>query len=106
MPVIAYEYAVNNQVYQSNNVLPRPLASFKGWAEDILKNYPVGTVQTAYYNPAQPDQSYLQPTTFSVVYYGALAFGLLLLVLGAAKLIELIWKTFRARGRIREGMTR
>lgn len=96
MPLIAYEYTVNNQVYQSDNVLPRPLAGFKAWAEGILKNYPVGTVQTAYYNPVQPEQSYLQPTKFSAVYYGAMAFGILLLVLGATKLIHLTWLTFRA----------
>lgn len=95
-PVISYEYAVGGQIYQSKNVTPLPLASFKDWAESVLDRFPVGTVQTAYYDPVQPDQAYLHRTKFSAVYYGALGFGVLLLVLGSSKLIELSWKTIRS----------
>ena len=95
MPVIMYEYRLNGQTYRSDSVLPRPIGHTKAWAEDILSQFPVGTTQTAYYNPDQPEQSYLRETKLSAVYYGVLIFGLLFLLLGSAKSIELLWKTFR-----------
>ncbi|MCL4199035.1 MAG: DUF3592 domain-containing protein [Phycisphaerales bacterium] len=95
MPVISYEYAINDQIYHSNNVLPRPLSSHKDWAEGILAKYPIDTIQTAYYNPVRPNESYLHTTKLSAVNYGALVIGILFLLLGASGMIQLLWKTFR-----------
>lgn len=94
-PVIVYEYIINGQTYRSENVLPRPTYHTKEWAEEILAKFPIGTVQTAYYDPSQPDQSYLQTTRLLAFYYVALVVGLLFLLLGSAKSIEILWKTFR-----------
>lgn len=91
MPVILYEYVINGQAHRSNTVLPRSTYHTKEWAEDILTCFPIGTVQTAYYNPDQPGQSYLQTTNLAAFYYIASAIGLLLIVFGTAKTIELIW---------------
>lgn len=95
MPVISYEYAIDGEIYLSDTVWPRPLFGDKGWAEGILAGFPIGTVQTAYYNPAQPGQSYLQTTKLSAANYGGLIIALLFLLFGSAKSIELLWKTFR-----------
>lgn len=95
MPVISYEYTINDHTYRSNNVLPRPTYHTKEWAEEILAHFPVGTVQTAYYNPAQPDQSYLQTTKLAASYYVALSIGLLFIVFGTAKTVEMLWNMLR-----------
>lgn len=95
MPVIVYEYTVDGQDYQSDTVLPRPTYQSKAWANEILATFPIGTTQTAYYNPARPNESYLQTTSFHAVNYVVLSIGLLFLSLGSAKSIEILWKTFR-----------
>jgi hypothetical protein len=62
-PYVLYEYEVNGQSYQSDFVR----ASDKLWrgytsrdAYDTVDRYPVGTMVTVYYDPADPQQSALE----------------------------------------------
>lgn len=96
MPVIVYEYTIDDQTYHSNNVLPVPLSSGKDWAQSILAKFPIGTLQTAYYNPQRPNQSYLHATKLSAIYYAGAIMGLLFLFLGSANLTQLLWRAFHA----------
>lgn len=94
MPVISYEYGVGEHVYRSNNVFPRPISGHEEWAQGVLAEFPMGTARTAYYNPLQPEQSYLATTKLSSVYYGALAIGVLFILVGTSDMIRMLWRTW------------
>lgn len=94
MPVISYEYEVDGQIYESDTVLTVPFHGEKEWAEDILAQFPIGSVQQAYYNPASPEQTYLIEST-SPDGYVFLILGLVLFLFGSAMLIQTLWKAVR-----------
>lgn len=59
-PVVEYEYRVENQRYESKNVLPSgDVAASQDWAKSITVRFPVGKKVTAYYDPNNPTKSFL-----------------------------------------------
>lgn len=60
-PDITYQYTVNGQQYINNRFAQRPtLINRESIIQRVLEKYPVGQKVTVYYNPANPQDAYLQ----------------------------------------------
>lgn len=65
---IHYEYEVNGKTYQSNKFsYPGDGYSRSKDAQRVIRYYPVGSSQSAYYNPDNPSEAVLQKTTSSTI---------------------------------------
>ena len=61
-PNVTYEYTVDGETYRSSNVFPGPghlWRSDRGWAVDIVADYPEGETVTAYHDPENPSNAFL-----------------------------------------------
>ncbi len=72
MPVIQYEYTVKGRRYSSDVTYPADDFGRKQWAEDFLKDYPVGKAITVYVSPDDPSQAFLIPHRGSDPYLAVL----------------------------------
>jgi uncharacterized protein DUF3592 len=68
LPDIHYEYVVNGQVYQSKkfNYAGEGFSRSKD-ATRVIRYYPEGSMQSAYYNPDNPNEAVLHKPTSSKV---------------------------------------
>ncbi len=58
-PEVTYMYAVGGAWYSSNHVTPISESRGGDWATKITREYHVGQLVTAYYNPSHPSDAYL-----------------------------------------------
>lgn len=73
-PQIRYEYQVNGVSQTASRYTFFNVASSRNWAKKIVDQYPVGSQQTCYYDPAAPHEAVLLRSFFSDVGFW---FGLL-----------------------------
>ena len=59
-PLVTYEYEFEGQAYTSSKVIWEGEARKRSWAEGVLARYPIGNSVTAYINPSNPGQAYLE----------------------------------------------
>jgi uncharacterized protein DUF3592 len=88
---IYYEYEVNGQIYQSKkfNYPEKGFARSKD-ATRVIRYYPVGSMQSAYYNPDNPAEAVLQKSKSSSISSSILL--PVLFVLGGLLCIFAGWK--------------
>ena len=79
VPLVKYEYTVNQRLYTSETVTPGEMMLPPTWAESVFTRFPIGMQTDARYDPQDPSQAFLIPK-YSVQPYLPL---LLSLVLGA-----------------------
>ena len=58
-PVIAYRYTLDGERYAGHRVTPLNTSGGRAWAEQRLAAYRVGSVHTAWHDPALPHESFL-----------------------------------------------
>jgi hypothetical protein len=59
-PVVEYNYAVGAQTYISRRIAYGANSFGRGQAQKMVESYPVGSVVTAHYNPANPSEAVLE----------------------------------------------
>ncbi len=68
LPAIHYEYEVNNKIYQSKKFnYPGEGYTRSKDATRVIRYYPVGSMQSAYYNPDNPAEAVLQKAKSSSI---------------------------------------
>jgi hypothetical protein len=66
-PLLRYQYQVDGRLYQSSRFsYLGPANSSRDTVQAIVESYPVGSQQTAYVNPSDPQQAVLQRSQVSV----------------------------------------
>lgn len=112
-PEIFYSFSVNGQPYRSRsyrNFNGEYFPASQAWAAEIVAKYPPGSVVNVTYNPANPCESYLQPSTNPekllkqrVIYLLVILVGILWLIIGTS--INLAGQTAanKAENEIRQG---
>ncbi|HEY1012745.1 MAG TPA: DUF3592 domain-containing protein [Herpetosiphonaceae bacterium] len=78
-PLITYRYQVAGEDYESGRIWAGKSYADQLTAEDMLAKYTVGSTHTAYYNPANPGDSFLE-RTYSLNAFCAI--GVLALIAG------------------------
>lgn len=75
-PHISYTYTVGATEYASNRIQPSGdwSSSFPSIAHKQVNRYPEGTTVHAYYNPARPEESYLERTGLLPILAGLITF--------------------------------
>lgn len=63
LPHIVYRYAVNGSVLRSPFEFPSGTNPMPEFAQAYVKKYPIGAQVQVYYNPQQPQQSTIEPST-------------------------------------------
>jgi hypothetical protein len=58
-PQVRYQYAIDGQQHESDNVLPINVNFGRSWAEEIAYRFEPGQSVMAYYNPAKPGEAFL-----------------------------------------------
>lgn len=58
-PWVRYEYVVDGRTYRSNRITPLDISAGREWAQETIDRFDVGGIATAYYDPADPAQTYL-----------------------------------------------
>jgi hypothetical protein len=106
-PVITYEYTVDGERHESENVYP---GQFTRWhdsrstAEDTVSQYTSGQTATVYYDPKNPGNAYLHDTGWpSGKYIGTAA--IVISFLGGLYLVWVGFKRWRQRTLIRDTPT-
>jgi len=61
MPLVKFDYEVNDINYQGNVELPLGEANAPGFGERFTKQYPIGSKITIYCSPENPEINTLQP---------------------------------------------
>jgi hypothetical protein len=74
-PVIAYRYRVNGREYTASRVTPLKESRSGRWAHRVTARYEVGNNYTAYYDPANPGEAFLQRSR-SIIPWAFLLIGL------------------------------
>ncbi len=90
---LAYDYSVGRRSFRGRRVAQgqdRTLGSYLPDAVDppeVVQRYPVGTLVTVYYDPAQPLDCILEPriTRFTI---GGLVISVLMIILGAVIFVK------------------
>jgi hypothetical protein len=87
VPEVTYEYTVDGETYESENVFPGPGESSAGQdrAETIVGNHPEGETVTAYYDPDNPSNSFLIKNQ-QIMFLGIAGFGGLFVLAGLGSL--------------------
>ena len=62
-PAVQYRYQVSGKPYSSDRVTMLGEYQTGHWAETVADRYHAGQSLTAYYNPRQPAEAYLDPAT-------------------------------------------
>lgn len=83
-PVVVYRYRVNDREYVASRVTPLRESRSGGWAHRVTQRFPVGSTQTAYYDPADPADAYLMRSRsiLPLAFTGIPLVGLVLIVAG------------------------
>lgn len=81
VPLVKYEYTVNQQPYTCETVTPDELMLPDTWAESVFKQFPIGAQVEAKYDPNDPSQAFLLGK-YSVNPYLPLLVSLVLAALG------------------------
>jgi hypothetical protein len=81
VPLVKYEYTVNQQPYTSEAVTPAELMLPDAWAESVFQQFPMGAKTEAKYDPSDPSQAFLIGK-YSVYPYLPLLVGLVIAALG------------------------
>lgn len=58
-PEVKYTYEVSGRTYASRRVLPLDISANRSWAEEIVGRYQPGKTAEAFFNPADPADSFL-----------------------------------------------
>ena len=58
-PVVQFKYSVDAKSHESSMVSPARDAGRHGWAEEVVRKFPVGRRTTAYFDPADPTVAFL-----------------------------------------------
>ena len=83
VPLVKYEYMVNQQLYTCETVTPDELMLPDTWAESVFKQFPIGAETQANYNPNDPSRAFLI-AKYSVKPYLPLLVSLVIAALGIA----------------------
>src|SRR5688572_2265412 len=81
VPLVKYEYTVNQQPYTSESVTPDEFMLPDTWAESVFKQFPVGAQIQANYDPNNPNQAFLI-AKYSVKPYLPLLISLVIAAIG------------------------
>jgi hypothetical protein len=87
VPLVTYEYTVDQQPYTSNTVTPAELMLPNTWAETVFQQFPIGAEVEAYHDPQDPSQAFLIPK-YSVKPYLPLLVGLVIAAMGLGVVAE------------------
>ena len=90
LPVIHYRYRFGEQTYESTRLQAFEEHSSRLWAQEILDQYPVGVMATAYVDPSDPTMAILLRDYSLTPYVLSIAL-FLVAVLGMAWLMGLVW---------------
>jgi hypothetical protein len=60
VPRVVFEYTVQGRVYQAERVTPRDVSGTQRWARKHIAAYRPGQHVTAYYDPRDPGQAFLE----------------------------------------------
>jgi hypothetical protein len=58
-PIVVYRYEVGGRTYRCDSVTIMNESSNTGWASRAIRQFPVGKMVTAYYNPGDPSSAFL-----------------------------------------------
>lgn len=87
LPKVSYSFLVDGQVYRNDEIRLGGMAqNSRAEAEAVLAGYPLGQEMSAFYNPANPAQSVLEPGVHSNLRV-SLLFSALFMLLGALILV-------------------
>jgi hypothetical protein len=78
-PVVEYNYAVGGPTYTCRRIAYGANSFGRGQAQKMIERYPVGSVVTARYNPANPTEAVLETTAAGATLF--LILGIIFLVL-------------------------
>ncbi|GIW97163.1 MAG: hypothetical protein KatS3mg111_0496 [Pirellulaceae bacterium] len=81
-PKITYEYTVAGETYRSDRRRFLEVSSSRSWAQEVLKEFPVGSETVCYYDPEQPSEAVLQRDFSWSNLFGL--FTLLFIIVGGA----------------------
>lgn len=98
-PVVVYEYTVDGETYENDNVFPGGFQRSRGsrsWAEGIIAEYEVGSEATINYNPDDASRAYLRNDGLPSLWIGGIAYAVVAL-LGAGWLIRTGIRRWRQR---------
>jgi len=59
VPLVKYEYTVNQKSYMSETVTPDELMLPDTWAESVFQQFPIGAQRQARYDPHEPGKAFL-----------------------------------------------
>jgi hypothetical protein len=89
---IAYEYVVDELRHRNAGWNYLEMESSGDWAQNVAREFPAGSPITVYYNPADPDDSLLEPGPTGMEFFGALflmPFNVVMFVSWAIALLSL-----------------
>jgi len=91
VPRVYFTYSVDSHSYHGTRVTPADLSGKKRWAEQLIANYQPHAHVTGYYDPEQPDRSFLLHSVGS--------FGGMVAIFGVwvAFAAGLVWRAARKR---------
>lgn len=98
-PVVTYEYTVDGEQYNSENVYPGQFTRWHGsrsTAADVVGQYTPGQQVTVQYNPNNPEEAYVQNSGWPSGWYFA-AGGAVVVFLGGLYFIRLGFRRRRQR---------
>jgi uncharacterized protein DUF3592 len=81
VPLVKYEYTVNQRPYTCEMVTPAELMLPDSWAESVFRQFPIGARTQAKYDPNDPSQAFLV-AKYSVKPYLPLLVSLVIAALG------------------------
>ncbi len=59
LPAVRFSYTVGDDTHESSTASPARSAGRHAWAEQIVRQFPVGQKTTAYYDPIDPSTAFL-----------------------------------------------
>ncbi|MBL8849119.1 MAG: DUF3592 domain-containing protein [Planctomycetaceae bacterium] len=87
VPLVRYQYTVNQQPYTSQTVTPAEFMLPDAWAESVFQQFPVGARITAHYDPNDPGKAFLI-AKYSIYPYLPLLVSLVIAALGLGVVCE------------------
>ncbi len=71
-PHLKYTFQVKGRIYQGTGIYPIKDTRGRKWAQSVMKQFHIGKKVTAYYNPENPEESYLLRIFLFSPYFGVL----------------------------------
>jgi hypothetical protein len=90
VPLVTYEYTVDQQPYTCQTVTPDELMLPDTWAETVFKQFPVGAQTQAYYDPNDPAKAFLV-AKYSIKPYLPLLISLVIAALGLGIVVDQVF---------------